>query len=162
MWIFLNNAFVSIVEDTKNPDRLWVRARAKGDISRFFTGQVDEIVTHAADYLYRFNASRELVSLALQKHVKDLAYPNFKNSVRAHDRHYTYAGVWQEMYDFQRRRNSEEIAGYPPHLTGETFTEGQWEITPKAKPVSRPPATLSKQAKRAMKKAARKSNTRKK
>lgn len=163
MWIFGSDYFVSIVEDTTNPDRLWVRGRARGDISRFLTGSVDEITSPTADYLFRFNAPRELVSLALQKHVKEIAYPNFKNSVKANDRHYAYAGVWQEMYDFQRRRNSEEIASYRdiiPTGGGLSFRDHLTAhgVTRKIGP---PAATLSKQAKKAAKRSAKKAGTRK-
>ena len=36
MWIFFNNAFLSIVENRDNKFELLVRARVKGDIQKIF------------------------------------------------------------------------------------------------------------------------------
>lgn len=105
MWVFLNNAFVSIVALTgDDQDRLMVRARASGDISRFFGQTVEETRTTNTDYRYRRIVSREEVMTALAKSVEQLDYPNFKNSVKAHDRHDAYEGVWWCMFDFQSKR----------------------------------------------------------
>ena len=52
MWIFSEEAYLSVVEDKTNPDMLLVRARVKGDIEKHFP---DSITTETpdADYLYR-------------------------------------------------------------------------------------------------------------
>ncbi len=41
MWIFLNNSFLSIVENRDNKEELLVRSRIKGDIyKKFFQTQM--------------------------------------------------------------------------------------------------------------------------
>ena len=49
MWVFLNNAFLSIVEHRENQNILLVRARIKGDIERVFPGVMVH-KTPEADY----------------------------------------------------------------------------------------------------------------
>jgi hypothetical protein len=61
MWIFLNNAFVSIVNDKDNPDNLIVRARHHGDIRRVFP-RAKVVITPEADYRYRACLPRTLVA----------------------------------------------------------------------------------------------------
>ena len=36
MWIFLNNSFLSMVENRNNKEELLVRSRIKGDIEKVF------------------------------------------------------------------------------------------------------------------------------
>ena len=36
MWVFLNNSFLSIVENRNNKEELLVRSRIKGDIAKGF------------------------------------------------------------------------------------------------------------------------------
>lgn len=52
MWIMLNNAFLSIVENRNNKDELLVRARIEGDIERVFP-EADSFQDEQADYKYR-------------------------------------------------------------------------------------------------------------
>jgi hypothetical protein len=40
----------------------------------------------------------------IAEQVEAIAYPNFKNSVREHDRHDAYFGAWESMYRFQAGR----------------------------------------------------------
>ena len=109
MWIFLSDAFLSIVADNRDPDRLMVRARAPGDIERFLSGHglstLPAIVeTPDADYRFRVSAPRDVVNRALSERLQGISYPNFKNSVRERDRHLAYQETWDAMRLFQERR----------------------------------------------------------
>lgn len=100
MWIFLNDAFLSIVRDRGDVDQLLVRARIKGDIESAFP---DAKVSHTpdADYAYRAFLPRRDVAATIERRVQAIDYPNFKNSVRDHRRHDAYVEVWRAMLRYQ-------------------------------------------------------------
>ena len=102
MWVMLNDAFLSIVENRNNKSELLVRARVKGDLERVFTN-VDTFVDDAADYKYRAFIAREVVEKVIASKVADINYPNFKGSVSSedHKRHNAYMRVWSEMNKIQ-------------------------------------------------------------
>ncbi len=102
MWIFLNNAFLSIVDKGGDGTTLLVRARKAEDIQRTFPGAKVEVSPNN-DYRFRSRLDREVVALALAESVRQITYPNFKGSVSEHDRHEAYMDVWQAMYRFQGR-----------------------------------------------------------
>jgi len=104
MWLFLSNAFLSIVIDKTDPDKLLVRARAAGDIQRVFGKRTKVIRTPRADYGWRAYVSRDRVKQAMVKEIDQITYPNFKDSVPEDDRHNAYARCWNALYDFQRQR----------------------------------------------------------
>jgi hypothetical protein len=104
MWVFLNDAFLSIVAHRTKPDTLLVRARLKGDIERTF-GQAKVWTDAEADYLYRAEVDRNVVALRLSEAIKGIEYPNFKSSVKDTDRHDAYLDVWSAMYSEQVRAN---------------------------------------------------------
>ncbi len=101
MWIFLNDAFLSIVTD-RNSAKLLVRARLSGDIERVFPGaKVAEDM--GTDYRFRAWIERETVADTLHHAVTDINYGNFKNSVQDHARHDAYFGVWNVMHRAQEK-----------------------------------------------------------
>ena len=102
MWVFLNNAFLSIVDKDGDGTTLLVRARKAGDIQRVFPAARVEI-TPRNDYRFRAQVDREHVALALAEAIRQITYSNFKGSVTEHDRHESYMDVWQAMYRFQGR-----------------------------------------------------------
>ena len=102
MWIFLNNAFFSIVRHGTKPGDLLVRARLEGDIERVFCVAGEH--TPHADYAYRAVVSRDAVAEALSGEIREINYSNFKNSVKEADRHGAYMDVWTVMRDLQERR----------------------------------------------------------
>ena len=61
MWIFLNNAALSIVAHRTQPKTLVVRSRVSGDIEAVFPAVA---VSHTpnADYAYRANVARTAVA----------------------------------------------------------------------------------------------------
>jgi hypothetical protein len=105
MWIFLNDAFVSIVAHRTKPDTLLVRARFEGDLQRLFPAHADKVhCTPAADYLFRVEVPRGDVADVLALAALSLDYPNFKGSVPERWRHDEYLGVWNVMWNAQNRQ----------------------------------------------------------
>ena len=92
MWVFLNDAALSIVADRGRPDRLLVRARVAGDITAVFPG-VSVESTPDADYRYRASLPRMDVAEAISKRLAAVTYPNFKDSCDR-PRHEAYRDVW--------------------------------------------------------------------
>lgn len=103
MWIFCNDAFLSIVDKAKTPGRLVVRARKKGDIERVFPG-AKVSTTPDADYLYRAEIERGAVADAIAERVRGINYSNFKGSVPDRKRHDAYMGVWSVMNRYQQEK----------------------------------------------------------
>ena len=102
MWIFLNNAFLSIVDKGGKGTTLLVRARKAGDIERVFPdAKVQQ--TPKNDYRFRARLDRGLVAQVLAETVRHITYPNFKGSVPEGDRHDAYLDVWKAMYQYQSR-----------------------------------------------------------
>ena len=103
MWVYLNNAFLSIVAHRTKPGVLLVRARLKGDIERVFPGAK---VTESSrnDYRYRTEVKRDEAAGAIGRIVGGIDYDNFKHSVRESDRHDAYVKAWQAMANLQRHR----------------------------------------------------------
>lgn len=111
MWIFLNNAFLSIVDPEGAYDGsagpvspcLLVRARIKGDIEAVFPdAKVNE--TPHRDYRFRAMIDRKTVAAAMAAQVMQLGAGNFKGSVKEKARHDAYMGVWGVMHREQERR----------------------------------------------------------
>lgn len=102
MWIFLNNAFLSIVDKGGKGTTLLVRARKAGDIERVFPNAKVEM-TPKNDYRFRAQVDREHVAQVLAETVRRITYPNFKGSVTEEERHDAYIDVWQAMHQYQRR-----------------------------------------------------------
>ena len=92
MWVFLNNAMLSIVAQRSQPGTLLVRARSAGDIERVFP-DVKVSETPTADYRYRAEISAE--------EVRAIDYPNFKATVRDAGRLHAYHDVWDVMARYQ-------------------------------------------------------------
>lgn len=102
MWIFLNDAFMSVVEHRDDPSLLMVRARLPGDLETVFPEFVDRVLTTPSnDYRFRVVVTRERLMQAMNKKIDTIDYDNFKASVRDHARHDAYVGVWSVMYRAQ-------------------------------------------------------------
>lgn len=104
MWVFLNDAMFSFVQDRKDKSMLVCRARIAGDIEKVFPG-ADVKETIDSDYRFRAWIARDMVSTAMAQEVGRIDYENFKNSIPAHDkqRHDAYLGVWSVMFNLQSR-----------------------------------------------------------
>jgi hypothetical protein len=100
MWIFLNNGFVSIVDDARKPGNLMVRARHPDHILALLPyARIDRTVS--ADYRYRTSALRAAVAEALFEKVFAVTYPNFKNSISDPMYHEACSDVWGVMFNYQ-------------------------------------------------------------
>jgi hypothetical protein len=111
MWVFLNDAFLSIVAVPKRPRLLLVRARRQGDIDKVFPG-VRVWATRQRDYAFRAMVPAKKVKRALAAEVDRIDYPNFKDSVEDQDRHNAYLDVWTTMWTWGKRTDSRLGAGW--------------------------------------------------
>lgn len=111
MWVFLNDAFVSIVQHKEHRDKLIVRARFAGDLELVFpdlAGRVKK--TPNADYRFRVIVDRSRVMNALMEEVGRIDYPNFKDSVDDWKRAQVYMSVWSTMFNAQQDAAGERTA----------------------------------------------------
>ena len=101
MWIFLSGSFLSVVDKgDKSGKTLLVRARRKCDIEHVFP-KADVVEGAGTDYRYRARIDREEVALRMADEVRGISYPNFKSTIKDHDRHDAYMSVWNTMYRYQ-------------------------------------------------------------
>jgi hypothetical protein len=100
MWIMLSDCFYSIVAKDCGPNELLIRARRKGDIEKCFP-DAKVIMNTSGDYLYRAIAPRDEVAAAIGAKIRDIDYPNFKDSVQDQALHDAYVAVWFEMAELQ-------------------------------------------------------------
>lgn len=105
MWVFMSNAFLSIVAHRTKPGVLLVRARRAGDIRAAFPRRGVE-VTPAADYRYRAEIPGCEVAAAIARQVCAIDYDNFKGSVHDGPRHDAYMRVWSAMAAYQHAEAS--------------------------------------------------------
>lgn len=111
MWIFLNDAFLSIVDKGGDGSTLLVRARRQGELEQIFPGsQVQE--TPGNDYRFRARIPRDQVASAMASAIESIGYPNFKGSVHDQLRHETYLGVWEVMHRYQRQSARPKVRGF--------------------------------------------------
>ena len=108
MWLFLNNAMLSIVAHKDEPKILHVRARVKGDIEAVFPNAT-VIETPTGDYQFRADVSRIDVADRMIDLCYDMNYTNFKNSVADRERHDVYYKVWNAMWEWQYRIKQKAI-----------------------------------------------------
>ena len=101
MWIFLNDAFYSIVEPgNSKSEKLLVRARFQDDITRNFPNAIQNY-TPNRDYAYRAEIDRNEVAEVIANQINNIKYDNFKDSVEEDWRHDFYEDVWEIMYTAQ-------------------------------------------------------------
>lgn len=102
MWVFLNNSFLSIVENRNNKEELLVRSRVRGDIDKIFPDS-NIFEMENSDYKYRSYIKKIEVSEKIREIVTNINYDNFKNSISKYEdqRHSSYLNVWNEMRKLQ-------------------------------------------------------------
>lgn len=147
MWVFLNNAFLSIVapqpgevDETHEllEDLLVVRARAEGDIERVFSNVEVQKSKQDRDYAFRAFVMRSHVAAVMAKQVQEIRAPNFKDSVTEGDRQLAYQRVWAVMLDFQTDRGNPGKYGRP--LAEDLIGDPAYEeyLRPGRRPTRRP------------------------
>ena len=100
MWLCLNDAFVSVVQDKKFANLLCVRARKEKHLRVLFP---DKKITKTmkSDYRWRTWVSREEMAKLVSERVMGINYGNFKNSVMDDELHGLYAKFWQDHWRYQ-------------------------------------------------------------
>lgn len=117
MWVFLTDAFFSVVDkkaketkakfnrEAKPADLLVVRARKAGDIERVFNAtlgkKVKVAVSNTTDYRFRAFVRRDDFAKVMLAEIDRITYGNFKNEVFEPDRHNAYNSVWGAMLRLQ-------------------------------------------------------------
>jgi hypothetical protein len=81
MWIYLRDAFLSVVVDRNDPNSLLVRGRFPGDIERVLP-YAEVIATPRADYRFRASVPRAAVAEMLARQALTMTADNFKGSVK--------------------------------------------------------------------------------
>jgi hypothetical protein len=115
MWLFLNDAFLSIVHKDCPEGSLLVRARRPGDIEKVFGRRTKVTRATDADYLYRAVIERDEVTRAIQREVLRIDYGNFKDSINDFALHEAAARVWGAMASLQNP---------PPY--SEPYRDAKW------------------------------------
>lgn len=103
MWIFLNDAFLSVVADKDNPTgpKLLVRARRIGHIEQAFP-EAEVFQMAGSDYAFRAWIDRKEVARVMAERVNQLDYSNFKNAIEEQAYHDAALEAWFAMRDYQQ------------------------------------------------------------
>jgi hypothetical protein len=104
MWIFLSDAFLSVVADKNDPNgpRLLVRSRRSGDIERVFP-EASTFRIPDSDYAFRAWLPRQRVAAAISNQVESIDYPNFKDSISDDAYHDAALEAWSAMVSYQEQ-----------------------------------------------------------
>ena len=98
MWICLNNAFLSVVEDRETSNELLIRARRQVDINvvagLLENGEYRIEHTPKNDYQFRIRADKSEFKLLMNIMIDNIDYGNFKNSVDDDALKTMYGRVW--------------------------------------------------------------------
>lgn len=105
MWVFMNDAFFSVVKDREVETGVVVRARIRGDLENVFGSNHSVMETEDSDYRFRMFLDQEFVANVIAERVGNINYDNFKNSIdkRDFERKSYYTKVWSVMFDWQER-----------------------------------------------------------
>lgn len=118
MWLFTRHGFYSVTRSIQEPDKLQIRARAKGDLERLagFMATREQpvaqgtakdlqkiIETPHADYRWRAIVTPEVWQIIAVELMADIIYSNFKNEIADNYRHNLYLRVWGVMNQLQMR-----------------------------------------------------------
>jgi hypothetical protein len=140
MWIFLNDAYLSIVSKDCARDEVMVRARRKGDIEKIFPDAKVSRYTKS-DYLYRAPVKREALKAALCGEVDRVTYSNFKSSVTDRPLHNAYLRVWSSMSTLQEvKPYSDGYSNMPDFEQTSMFLPAPKTLTKAIMAKAKPPA----------------------
>src|SRR4051812_34668937 len=101
MWFCFNDAFVSVVQSTDDPNILLVRARAYDHLRKLFGDSKAIHITPDNDYRYRVFCTKPEWALLVGKRITDIDYSNFKASVKEDRLHRLYEKFWYDHMIFQ-------------------------------------------------------------
>lgn len=113
MWICLNDAFISVVQDRKVGGQLVVRARSVDHLKALFPDR--RIYTsRKSDYVARCYVTKREFADFISEKVIDLDYDNFKSSVKDVDLHNLYADFWWLHRDYQLQSPYRGLMAWKP------------------------------------------------
>ena len=107
MWVFTDNAFLSVVKK-RGHDDLCVRARAADDLDAFrrYCPELGPAIMMAGtDYPVRAFVSREALAQAVARAILEIDYENFKGRVAetlGPDRAAVYHDIWHSLLALER------------------------------------------------------------
>lgn len=104
MWIFASKGFVSVVRHREKPGILLVRARKMDDLKEFVGAKHHDkcfSIQHG-DYAHRAELSEEEFVERMTQQIREIRYPNFKNSISSASYHRACSSVWKTMFDYGR------------------------------------------------------------
>jgi hypothetical protein len=103
MWIFTNNAFISVVKD-RDSNQLLVRARHPDHICNVIPKAI-VFTLDDSDYKYRaFVDKREVIDM-ISVEIVEIDYDNFKASIKDRTFHDACLSVWSVMHRTYFRPN---------------------------------------------------------
>ena len=102
MWIYLTEGAFSIVAHRDKPDHLLVRSRHPEAITRAFPN-AEQYYIMDADYPYRADILRHLVSTTLMQRLALMTYDNFKNTVDDESYSQLLKNTWGTYYDWGKK-----------------------------------------------------------
>lgn len=101
MWICLNNAFISAVQDENDVNGLKIRARNRAHLKALFPE--NKIFASAdTDYRFRVFVPKHKFAALIAMKITEIDYLNFKDSVRDHKLHDLYASFWSLHWRYQK------------------------------------------------------------
>ena len=109
MWIYLNNSFLSIVENNQDSSKLHIRARKEGDIEAIFPA-AEVLATPSGDYKFRADIPRDEVAGVIANNITNINYTNFKNSVDDYHRHEVYMDLWSASHGLEVKDESDLLS----------------------------------------------------
>ena len=154
MWLFTRHGFYSVTRSVKEPDKLQIRARARGDLEKLeafiatreiptadaLAVDLSKIIeTPNADYRYRVIVTPSAWHLISVELMADIVYHNFKNEIRDNQRHNDYTRVWGIMNQVQSREtwpddqyslwggNNDEDESYYDNITDYGDPADDWQ-----------------------------------
>jgi hypothetical protein len=108
MWFFTTTGFYSAVQDFKDNDKLWIRARIRKDleilICKYSLTGAAIVEKAVSDYPCRISLNRAAFVDLMAKIARDISYNNFKDEVAVtcgEERAHVYFDVWHRMYKMQ-------------------------------------------------------------
>lgn len=118
MWVFTKSGFYSAIEyePHRHPEEaeqigavggshVLVRGRVQKDIDVLAERCGSRVMCDdSADYMFRTIISRQSWADFLAQSAQDIDYGNFKSTIKDHDRHSAYMGVWSAVHSLQPRR----------------------------------------------------------
>lgn len=101
MWLCFNDGFISVVENRHNPERFLIRSRRAEILLQLFpTKQL--VRNDTRDYRYRVEVKRDELLPVVTERLKNINYPQFKESVDDYELHRLYNDLSALQRVYQR------------------------------------------------------------